>query len=84
VTTLRTSLTDGEVRITVEDKGVGILADHVSKLFDPFFTTKEFGMGLGLAVSRSIVEAHGGRIWATSNTEFGTSFTIALPHDQEK
>jgi two-component system sensor kinase FixL len=84
VATLWTSLTDGEVRITVEDKGVGVPEDRASKLFDAFFTTKESGMGMGLAVSRSIVEAHGGRIWAIPNAEVGTSFTVALPYHQRE
>jgi PAS domain S-box-containing protein len=70
---------DGMVEAWVEDTGPGLGAAHAEKVFEPFFTTKAQGMGIGLAISRSIVEAHGGRIWATSAPERGARFCLALP-----
>jgi PAS domain S-box-containing protein len=67
------------VRVTVQDTGVGIDPNTVDKLFGAFFTTKPGGMGMGLSISRSIVEAHGGRLWATSNETHGATFGIDLP-----
>lgn len=69
----------GRVELTVRDHGTGIDAQVVDRLFQPFLTTKPDGMGLGLSISRSIIEAHGGRIWITSHGEQGTSFHVALP-----
>jgi PAS domain S-box-containing protein len=66
-----------EMLVQVIDNGPGV--SDVEKIFDAFVTTKERGMGIGLAVSRSIVEAHGGRIWAENNQDGGTTFSIALP-----
>jgi signal transduction histidine kinase len=66
-----------ELLIQVRDHGVGIKDPAV--IFEPFFTTKESGMGMGLSISRSIVEAHGGQIWATSNADVGTTFSFTLP-----
>jgi len=66
-----------ELVIEVRDHGVGI--KDPALVFEPFFTTKESGMGMGLSISRSIVEAHGGRIWATANEDAGTTFSVALP-----
>ena len=75
----------GQVQVTVEDSGPGIDPNTIDKIFDPFYTTKPGGMGMGLSISRSIVEAHGGRLWATANHGPGTSFHFALPqhHDEE-
>jgi len=70
---------DGMVLITVADTGSGISAEAAAKLFQPFFTTKSEGMGVGLSISRSIVEAHGGRIWAEPNPGGGTVFRFTLP-----
>ncbi|NKJ50110.1 hypothetical protein CIC12_25955 [Burkholderia sp. SG-MS1] len=67
------------VRITVKDRGQGLTADKMSKMFRPFFTTKPQGLGLGLSISRTIVTAHGGRLWAQNNEGKGASFHIALP-----
>jgi PAS domain S-box-containing protein len=67
------------VRVTVEDTGVGIAAKHRDELFNAFFTTKPEGMGMGLSISRSIVEAHGGQLWATPNEPYGTIFHVSLP-----
>jgi two-component system sensor kinase FixL len=67
------------VRITVKDRGQGLTADKMSKIFRPFFTTKPQGLGLGLSISRTIVTAHGGRLWAENNKGKGASFHITLP-----
>jgi signal transduction histidine kinase len=67
------------VRVTVEDTGCGIDQAHLDRIFDPFFTTKSQGMGLGLSICRSIVEAHGGKLWALPRSPFGTAFHLTLP-----
>jgi C4-dicarboxylate-specific signal transduction histidine kinase len=72
-------LETGEVAVTVRDSGVGVEPAVFEKIFDPFFTTKSSGMGMGLSVSRSIVESHGGRLWASRNEGPGVSFHMALP-----
>ena len=66
-------------QITVSDRGHGIVPEHLPKLFDSFFSTKRRGMGLGLSITRSIVEAHGGRIWAVSTPGEATAFHLELP-----
>jgi PAS domain S-box-containing protein len=68
-----------QVRISVADSGVGISADNADRLFNAFFTTKANGMGMGLSICRSIVEAHDGRLWAEANVPCGTSFQFTLP-----
>src|SRR3984893_9358069 len=72
---------DGHSLISVSDTGVGIPADKVDQIFDTFFTTKPQGTGMGLAISRSIVESHGGRLWATSTSGRGSTFRFTLPHE---
>ena len=67
------------VLITVQDSGVGLAPENLDRLFNAFYTTKPDGMGMGLAISRSIVEAHGGRIWATPNSPRGAVFQFILP-----
>src|ERR1700719_2785743 len=74
------STDDGHLSISVSDTGVGIPADKIDQIFDTFFTTKPQGTGMGLAISRSIVESHGGRLWATSNSGRGSTFQFTLPH----
>jgi signal transduction histidine kinase len=76
---------DGEqqVLVTVKDCGVGIAAENVDRLFSAFFTTKPTGMGMGLSIGRSIIEAHGGRLWAEANLPHGAAFHFTLPLDQE-
>jgi signal transduction histidine kinase len=69
----------GWVGVSVCDSGAGIDPVVANRLFEPFVTTKSEGMGLGLLVTRSIVESHGGRIWATPNPDHGTTFTFTLP-----
>ena len=67
------------ILITVTDSGIGLKAEDLPRLFEAFYTTKAEGMGMGLAISRSIVEAHGGRLWATPNADFGATFQFILP-----
>ncbi|WP_396127310.1 ATP-binding protein [Acidicapsa acidisoli] len=69
---------DGELLVSVTDNGVGLPAGRADEIFNAFFTTKSQGTGLGLAITRSIVESHGGRIWATANSERGTTFYFTL------
>jgi len=68
-----------EVVIAIQDSGGGIDPRHMDQLFQPFFTTKATGMGMGLAIGRSIIEAHGGRLWANSNERKGATFKFSLP-----
>jgi C4-dicarboxylate-specific signal transduction histidine kinase len=72
-----------EVLVTVRDAGVGIDPKNERRIFDPFFTTKQQGMGMGLNISHSIVEAHGGRLWAAANSDFGTTFQFTIPASRE-
>jgi PAS domain S-box-containing protein len=76
---------DGRVQVSVSDTGVGLPAEKADQIFNAFFTTKPQGSGMGLAISRSIVESHGGRLWATPNDGRGASFHFTLPnyHDEE-
>jgi signal transduction histidine kinase len=67
------------VEVTVRDNGHGIPADKLPRVFEPFFSSKPNGLGMGLAISRSIIEAHGGRLRAESNEAGGATFTITLP-----
>jgi C4-dicarboxylate-specific signal transduction histidine kinase len=70
---------DDRVHLTVRDSGVGFDPNSAGKLFDPFYTTKKSGMGIGLSVSRSIIEGLGGRLWATLNDDGpGATFAVSL------
>jgi signal transduction histidine kinase len=71
------------VAMAVTDTGPGIAAENMARLFEPLFTTKARGIGLGLAVSRKLVEANGGRIEAGSEPDRGATFTVFLPVRQE-
>ena len=72
---------NGAVKIAVADSGPGIPVDRLPKLFEPFFTTKKEGMGMGLSISRTIVEAHHGKIWAENNSGSGATFYFTVPVD---
>jgi len=77
---IRTDRGEGDcVRLTVQDTGVGITQQEMERLFDAFYTTKSDGMGMGLSVSRSIIENHNGLLWATPNDGPGATFSFSIP-----
>jgi PAS domain S-box-containing protein len=77
--TVKSELQDGELEFSVSDTGVGLPMEKIDQIFSAFFTTKPQGSGMGLAISRSIVESHGGRLWATANDGHGATFHFSLP-----
>ena len=70
-----------ELTIAVSDTGIGLPTDTADRIFDSFVTTKPQGIGMGLAITRSIVESHGGRVWAVANAGAGATFVFTLPSD---
>ena len=72
---------DSQLLFSISDTGVGLPAEEAEQIFSAFFTTKPQGSGMGLAISRSIVESHGGRLWATANNGHGATFQFTLPTD---
>ena len=76
-------LKNNEVQISVADTGIGISDKVLEQLFDPFFSTKPTGMGMGLAISKTIIVNHGGHLWATKNKKMGTTFHVTLPITNE-
>jgi signal transduction histidine kinase len=76
------ALNGQDVLLEVSDSGNGIPSDHLAKIFDPFYTTKETGTGLGLSLCRTIVEEHGGRLWASPGKEHGATFHLQLPRSR--
>jgi signal transduction histidine kinase len=80
VLTVKTQLgQDDQLLISVSDTGVGLPKEKIEQIFDAFFTTKPQGSGMGLSISRSIIESHGGRLWATANNGRGATFHFTLP-----
>jgi PAS domain S-box-containing protein len=77
--TVKSELQDGQLQFSVSDTGVGLPTEKMDQIFSAFFTTKPQGSGMGLAISRSIVESHGGRLWATANDGRGATFYFTLP-----
>jgi len=71
------------VMVSVSDTGEGIPADKLKEIFNPFVTTKAEGTGMGLAISQTIIESHGGRLWATANPGRGATFHFTLPTGPE-
>ena len=77
--TIKSAADDAHLVISVSDTGAGLLPEHVDQIFNAFFTTKDHGIGMGLPISRSIVESHGGRLWATHNPRYGATFPSRCP-----
>jgi signal transduction histidine kinase len=76
---VKSELQDGQVQFSVSDTGVGLPAERMDQIFSAFFTTKPQGSGMGLAISRSIVESHGGHMWASATRGRGATFHFTLP-----
>jgi signal transduction histidine kinase len=79
--TITSRVIDEELLISVSDTGVGLPPVRTDHVFHPFFTTKRDGIGMGLTISRSIVESHGGRVWGCGNADRGATFSFTLPTD---
>ena len=77
--TVKSELQDGQLQFSVSDTGVGLPTEKMDQIFSAFFTTKPQGSGMGLAISRSIVESHGGQLWASANSGAGATFHFTLP-----
>jgi signal transduction histidine kinase len=76
---VKSQMQDSQALFSVSDTGVGLPTEKVEQIFSAFFTTKPQGSGMGLAISRSIVDSHGGRLWATANDVGGATFQLTLP-----
>src|SRR5262249_24900903 len=81
---LRTRVVEGGIEVAVEDSGPSIAGDIRERIFDAFFTTKPEALGMGLSISRSIIDAHGGRLWPTSAPGAGTTFRFTVPFRPEE
>ena len=77
--TIKSETSDGQLLISVGDTGVGFPAEQTEQIFRAFFTTKDNGTGMGLPISRSIIESHGGRLWATGSSGRGATFQFTRP-----
>ena len=73
---------DGSVLVSVVDSGIGLPAEHADRIFDAFFTTKPQGTGMGLSISRAIIESHHGRLWARTNAASGATFQFTVPNER--
>ena len=71
------------MRVTVQDSGIGLDPESLERIFDAFYTTKQGGMGMGLSISRSIIQNHGGKLWAVANEGPGTSVQFTIPNYQQ-
>ncbi len=80
---IKSQLDSEQIVVSVSDTGVGLPPQHADQVFNAFFTTKPHGTGMGLRISRSIVESHGGRLWAADNPPRGASFHLSLPTNVE-
>jgi C4-dicarboxylate-specific signal transduction histidine kinase len=78
-----TKQSSGNIVVLVQDSGPGLDPEHLSRIFEAFYTTKVDGIGMGLTISRSIIEAHGGRLWAVANDGPGSTFHFTLPIEKE-
>ena len=76
---VKSQLQDGQLQFSVSDTGVGLPMEKMDQIFSAFFTTRPQGSGMGLAISRSIVESHGGQLWASTNSGGGATFHFTLP-----
>ena len=84
VLSIQTKSHDGcAVLVAVQDTGVGLSSEEAEKLFETFYTTKSEGLGMGLSICRSIIEGHGGRLWAETNEGSGARFQFTLPTERE-
>jgi signal transduction histidine kinase len=80
---VKTAIQDADgVLVSIEDSGMGIDPENVDRIFEAFFTTKSHGMGMGLSICRSVIEAHNGRLWASSDVGRGAAFNILLPRNR--
>jgi signal transduction histidine kinase len=70
---------NSQILVSITDSGMGLPPEHAEQIFNPFFTSKAQGTGMGLPISRSIIELHGGRLWANSNLGPGATFQFTLP-----
>ena len=70
---------DGDLQVEVSDRGVGLPEGDMRRVFDAFYTTKAQGLGMGLSIVRSLIQAHGGKVWARNNGDGGATFTFTLP-----
>jgi C4-dicarboxylate-specific signal transduction histidine kinase len=74
----------GDILVAVQDSGPGVDPEHLERIFAPFYTTKDSGIGMGLSICRSIIAAHGGRLWAEANRPRGAKFQFSLPAELEE
>jgi signal transduction histidine kinase len=72
---------EGNLLVSIVDRGIGLPSGSIDQMFEPFQTTKAQGTGMGLAITRSIVESYGGRVWATNNPDVGATFHFIIPSE---